>query len=126
MKKYLFFTILLFLIEAFIALFVRDRFVRPYMGDFLVVILIYCFLRIFWKAQVWIVALSVLLFSFLVELSQYFKLINVLGLKDSIAAQLILGNTFQWGDLLAYTLGMVFVMLLEKIKIQKNKELIER
>ena len=37
----------LFIVETLIALFVRDAFIRPYMGDVLVVILIYCFVRIF-------------------------------------------------------------------------------
>ena len=31
----------LFIVETLIALFVRDAFIRPYMGDVLVVILIY-------------------------------------------------------------------------------------
>lgn len=37
----------LFIVETLIALFLRDAFIRPYMGDVLVVILIYCFVRIF-------------------------------------------------------------------------------
>ena len=37
----------LFLIEGAIAIWVHDRFVRPYMGDVLVVVLVYCFVRIF-------------------------------------------------------------------------------
>ena len=34
-------------VEIVIALYVRDAFVRPYVGDVLVVILIACFIRIF-------------------------------------------------------------------------------
>ena len=37
----------LFVVETLIALFVRDAFIRPYMGDVLVVILVYCFVRMF-------------------------------------------------------------------------------
>ena len=37
----------LFLIEGAIAIWVHDRFVRPYMGDVLVAVLVYCFVRIF-------------------------------------------------------------------------------
>jgi len=36
--------LILFAIECLIAYFVKNRFVRPYLGDFLVVILLYCFL----------------------------------------------------------------------------------
>ncbi|WP_243134546.1 DUF2809 domain-containing protein [Enterocloster asparagiformis] len=35
----------LFALEAFIALRVRDRFVRPYLGDVMVVWVVYCFVR---------------------------------------------------------------------------------
>ena len=48
MKKripYAFAALLLFLTEAVIALMVYDDFIRPYMGDALVVILIYCMVR---------------------------------------------------------------------------------
>lgn len=36
---------LLLLLEALIAVFVHDRFVRPYLGDVLVVVLLYCLAR---------------------------------------------------------------------------------
>ena len=38
-------ALLLFLIELFIALFVHDTFVRPYFGDVLVVILLWCIIK---------------------------------------------------------------------------------
>ena len=50
MKKRIFYIIsflVIFCIEVFIALYVRDSFVRPYMGDALVVVLVYSFVRIF-------------------------------------------------------------------------------
>lgn len=113
-KKYFAWAIVLFLVEVVIAAFVRDSFVRPYVGDFLVVIFIYCFLKTFWKAEVSVVALATLLFAYFVEISQYFKLIYVLGWQDSTAARLILGNSFQWGDLVAYTLGVGLVVVIEQ------------
>ena len=39
-------TILLLCIEVIIALFVHDNFIRPYVGDILVVVVIYTFIRI--------------------------------------------------------------------------------
>ena len=44
--------IILFLIEAAIALWVHDRFVRPYIGDVLVVVLVYVFVRIFFPSGI--------------------------------------------------------------------------
>ena len=115
-KQYFFLTLLLFGIEVIIALFFHDRIVRPYVGDLLVVILMYCFIRTFFKVPVLVTALSVLLFAYLVEFLQYLNLIRVLGLQNSALANLILGNLFEWIDLLAYTLGIAFVLLIEKRK----------
>ena len=50
MKKRFFYIIsflLIFCIEVLIALYVRDNFIRPYVGDMLVVVLVYSFVRIF-------------------------------------------------------------------------------
>ena len=56
-KKYLFCFIILFLIESLIAIFIHDNFIRPYLGDLLVIILIYCFISIFLKKKNKIIAL---------------------------------------------------------------------
>ena len=40
-------TVLLVITEVLIALYVHDDFVRPYVGDVLVVIAVYCAVRIF-------------------------------------------------------------------------------
>lgn len=115
-------TVLLFLIEIVIALFVHDQFVRPYFGDFLVVILIYCFLKSFLKLSVWVVACIVLLFSFSVEITQYFNAIGKLGLQHSEIAKAVLGNSFAWIDLLAYVMGILTVISFEKTYFKlKNK-----
>ena len=116
-KRYFVFAILLFGIEVLIALFIHDGVIRPYVGDFLVVILIYCFVRSFFTASVFKTALSVLLFAYLLEFLQYLNLIGRLGLQNSRIANLLLGNLFQWGDLVAYTLGIVVVLVLEKINL---------
>ncbi len=44
-KKYIISFLILFIIEALIALFVHDNFIRPYIGDILVIILMYTFIR---------------------------------------------------------------------------------
>ena len=113
-KQYFLLTVLLFLIEVAIAMYAHDRFVRPYVGDFLVVIFLYCLVQSFFKIPYNKAALAVLLFSYLIEASQYFHLINHLGLRQSRLAHLILGSGFEWIDLLAYTLGILLVTEIEK------------
>jgi hypothetical protein len=121
-KKFFFFTILLFIIELLIALFVRDAFVRPYVGDYLVVILIYCAVRTFLKAPVLIVATGVLLFSFLIETLQYFHIVNRLGLENNTIARTVIGTGFEWSDLAAYTLGILTVLFLERKNLYPAKK----
>jgi hypothetical protein len=109
-------AILIFIVEVLIALYLHDDFIRPYVGDFLVVILIYCFVRSFIQAPVVPVALAVLVFSFLIETLQYFNLVKLIGLEHSRLANIILGNYFTWSDVLAYTLGIGVTILVEKFK----------
>ena len=102
-KGYFLATIFLFIVEVLIALFVRDKFVRPYFGDFIVVILIYCFIMSFLRITVIRSAFAVLLFAYFIEVLQYFRLIKWLGLENSRAANIILGSSFSWVDMLVYT-----------------------
>jgi hypothetical protein len=121
-KKYLILTIILFVIEVLIAVFVRDAFVRPYVGDYLVVILIYCAVRTVLNASVWKVALGVLLFSFLIETLQYFHIVNRLGLENNVVARTVIGYGFEWEDILAYTLGIVTVLVFENKNLHQSKK----
>ena len=111
---YAFSALLLFITEVLIALFVHDQFIRPYIGDFLVVILIYCFVKSFLNTPVLPTALGVLVFAYTVELLQYFRIVEVLGLQHSKAARIIIGSSFEWQDILAYTMGILMVVLVEK------------
>jgi len=118
-KTYFSLAIAFLSIEIYIGMYVKDNFIRPYLGDFLVVILIYCLLKSFWKETPLKVALYVLLFSFIVEVLQYFKIVEVLGLQDIKLAGIIIGTNFAWEDLVAYVLGTGMVLVVEYFK---NKE----
>ena len=115
-KHYFILTVFILLIEILIAIFVRDKIVRPYIGDFLVVILIYCFVRTFVRTTVLKAAAGVLIFAYLVEFFQYLNVIAWLGLQNSRLANIILGNSFEWIDIAAYTLGIAAVIIFEKVR----------
>lgn len=115
---YFLFAVLLLFTEIFIALYLHDRIIRPYVGDFLVVILIYCFIKTFLKYSHKKVAVSILLFAYVVEFLQYFNLVSMLNLQGSEFARVILGTSFEWIDMLAYTLGILFVLFIEKMRPQ--------
>lgn len=122
-KNYFFIALALLAIEVCIAFFVRDHFVRPYVGDFLAVILIYCTIKTFFNTPPLTGAIFVLFFSFAVEVSQYFGLIHYLHLDQNRAALLIFGEKFQWVDFLAYTLGILLVLYAEGIKSKQIKRM---
>jgi len=113
-RNYLFLAFLIFTIEVLIALYVHDRIIRPYIGDTLVVILMYCTLKAFFELSVWKAAISVLAFSFFIEMLQYFRIVELLGLSHNKLASTIIGTSFAWQDLVAYLLGFVLILGVEK------------
>jgi hypothetical protein len=112
-KRYFGVAVLIFFVEMLIALFVDDNFVRPYLGDVLVVILIYCFIRSFVKIETRSAVAFVLLFSFTIELLQYLNVIETLGLQNSAIARTVIGTSFSWLELLCYAIGMAIVVIVE-------------
>ena len=113
-KNYFGLAILIFTIEVLIAIFVTDNFVRPYVGDVLVVILIYCFIRSFLSLPALNVAACVLAFSFTIEFLQYLHIVEKLGLEKSAIARNVIGTSFAWIDLFAYVVGIGIVLVTEK------------
>ena len=112
-KEYFIISCILLLIEVSIALFVHDQIIRPYIGDVLVVMLLYALYRTFIYSTVFGSMMQVWLFAFLVEFLQLFKLVELLGLEHNKFALIIIGNTFHWVDLVAYTVGAILVIWIE-------------
>lgn len=111
--KYFAITISLFIIELIIALYVHDNFVRPYFGDVLVVILIYCFIKSFFNLKVIITSTLVLLFAFTIEYLQYLNIVEMLELQSSKIARTVIGTSFSWADIISYVSGILIVILIE-------------
>ena len=88
----LFFCLLL--VETGIALFVRDRFIRPYLGDVLVVVLLYFLVRIFIPQGFPFLPAAVFLFAALTEVLQYARVVEWLGLSDNAFLSTLIGTTF--------------------------------
>lgn len=114
--KYAILAIVIFLIEVFIALYINDSFIRPFLGDVLVVGLIYCAVMAITSYRVVIVAIGTLIFSYMVELAQYAQVVNLLGLSNNKWARIIIGTSFSWWDMVCYTLGFIIILLIEKNK----------
>lgn len=117
--KYFGLAIIFFVIEVLIALFVHDDFIRPYVGDVLVVILMYCFFKSFLNLPVFTLALFVLSFAFLIEILQGFNIVEKIGLEKSKLANVVLGNSFSWIDFLTYIVGFLIIIVTENMLTKK-------
>ncbi len=111
---YLWIAILLLVVEIAIGLWINDGFIRPYLGDFLVTILIYAIVMTTgiwnWRISLWIT----MIFCYTVEIAQCFKVVSLLGLEDYKLARVIIGTHFSWMDLLCYTLAGILIYIIEK------------
>ncbi|MEH6538104.1 MAG: DUF2809 domain-containing protein [Psychroserpens sp.] len=99
--------------EVCIAAFLTKGFIRHTFGDFLVVILMYCCIRSFIKAKPLYIAITVLAFAFLIEFLQLLNILDFLNLRANELAVIILGSSFHISDLIAYTLGIITIYLID-------------
>jgi uncharacterized membrane protein len=100
-------------VEVFIAAFMHDRIVRPYVGDLLAVIFLYCLVKSLAEVPARPTILAVLVVAYLIEISQYFHLATHLGVGHSRMALLVLGSHFSWVDMAMYTLGALVLVASE-------------
>lgn len=118
---FLVFTILL-VTEIFIALFVHDGFVRPYIGDVLVVGVICAFLRLFVPEKIRILPILTSVFAAGIELLQLFDFVDVIGLSGSRFFGILLGRTFDIKDIICYVIGGLIFFAAENLARRKNDE----
>lgn len=112
-KSYGLLALLIFVIEVLIAIYVKEGFVRHTLGDVLVVVLIYCTVQTFWDLPVIPAAIGVLLFAYLVEIMQYMNIVEILGLEQNRLARIVIGTSFSWGDMVAYSVGVIAIVGVE-------------
>ena len=108
-------------VETLIALYVHDDFIRPYIGDIIVDIVLYSFVRIFIPEKCRLLPLYIFIFSVAVEVMQYFKIINILGLQNNSFARVIMGSVFDLKDIACYGIGCLILALYEILKKDKYR-----
>lgn len=120
---YLLATVLIFLVELFIALFVRDAFIRPYVGDMLVVVLVYTCVRVLFPEKPRLLPLYVFLFAAGVEALQGIRIVELLGLENNRFFSVLIGTTFDWKDIVCYGVGCVLLGVWEVVLWKREKHL---
>lgn len=113
-------TLILLVTEVLIALFVHDAFIRPYIGDVLVVVVIYTFIRIFIPEKCRLLPLFVFLFAAGVEALQYFEIVELLGLGNNRFFRILIGSVFDFNDILCYGVGCLLLGVYEVISRKKR------
>lgn len=115
-------AVFILLVEILIAtVFARVALVRAFLGDYLVVMLLYHALRAVTSLSPRRTARGVFAFACLVELSQCFHLVDRLGLRQGGFLAIALGNSFSLPDLLMYLLGTLSSWWLDTRLIQRRK-----
>ncbi|WP_426669762.1 DUF2809 domain-containing protein [Mucilaginibacter sp. McL0603] len=93
-----------------------------FIGDILWATMVYFIVRfLFIRKKIKIVALISLLFCYAIEFSQLYKAPWIDSLRHTLFGRLVLGETFLWGDLLSYTVGIIIGVFVEKLICRLDK-----
>ena len=114
-------AIFIFVVEVLIATELKNIFfVRAYLGDVFVVMLMYYFIKAFFDFNPTKLIVGIFIFSCLIEFAQYFLFGELLGFKDTRIVMIMLGNSFSWIDILCYFAGCAVIFLF--IILDGNKD----
>ena len=114
-SRYFMKFIVLLIVEVVIALYVHDQIIRPYIGDVLVMLLMYTFIKSFLSVPIKKLPIALFVFACVIEVSQLFNLVDRLNLGESRVMRIVLGSTFDPKDILCYVAGMVLLILWEQL-----------
>lgn len=121
-KIYFTLFLTLFLIEIFIAKYATG-FIRHTIGDYLAVMLVYTFIKSIFKITIEKAVLITFIISFTIEFLQLSNLQHNFPKEYEKYLRIILGTSFSFGDLVAYTLGIVSTIIIEKVvKIKFSRQ----
>lgn len=94
---------------------ITPDFIYPYLGDSLYALLIFLIVGFLFpkKSWKWVGAMA-LGFCFAIEISQFYHAPWIDSIRQTRLGGLVLGFTFIWSDLFAYTAGVLIGILLER------------
>lgn len=115
--KYALAFLIFLVIEVLIALYVHDTFIRPYIGDVLVVVVLYLAFRTFKPEGIKLLPMYIFLFATFVECLQFFNLIQLLKVENNTFLRILIGSVFDINDIVCYGIGCILLGIFEwKIK----------
>jgi len=92
----------------------KFHFVPLWVGDVLWATMVYFMVRFFYvRPSIIRIAIISIIISYAIEFSQLYKAEWIDSLRNTFLGQKILGDTFFWGDLLAYTAGILLGVIID-------------
>lgn len=117
-KNYFILFSLIFIIEISIAKYATG-FIRHSVGDYFAVLFVYTFIKSIFKISIEKAVLITFIISFVIEFLQLTNLQNHFPFRFEKIFKIVLGTSFSIGDLVAYSLGIISIIIIEK-NITKN------
>ncbi len=111
--KYFVAFITILIIEVLIAVFVHDRFIRPYFGDVLVVFVVYSAVRVVFPTKPKYMSIYTFIFAVAVELLQLINIVELLGFGDNRFVSVLVGSVFDIKDVICYGVGCLILYFFE-------------
>lgn len=120
-KRLIFLTVfvLLFALETLIAVYVHDDFVRPYVGDMIVTVVVWAFARIIFPDKFKLMSVYVMIFAIFVEIGQYFNYVDLLGITNPVLVTMM-GTSFALADIACYAVGCVIAGIIDFVRFRKK------
>ena len=92
-----------------------------WIGDLLWALMVYLMVRVLLiQSSIKQVAMISLIFCFAIEISQLYQATWINQIRQTLPGRLILGQSFLWSDLLAYTGGVVVGVLGERMAVNRR------
>ena len=118
--KYLIIFIFIFMVEVFIGAYSHSGIIRNYVGDILVIPVMYFFIRIIYPKRMRKLPYILFLFAVIVEILQYMKINNILGIEGSSLLGILLGSTGDIKDILCYFIGTIIIIIIDVIENRRR------
>ncbi|WP_202027897.1 ribosomal maturation YjgA family protein [Galbibacter mesophilus] len=100
-------------IEVGIALFSKNQFIRGFLGDFLVIPLLYFFVKSFIRIKGSNLSFYILIIAIFTEVLQLLEIQKHFQIENPYV-KIIMGTTFDFKDLIAYFLGFLLILFFDK------------
>ena len=121
--RWLFFGLFVLLVgaEFLIGIYARDDFIRPFVGDVIVVIVLYALVRVCVPQKWYGLSAAVFVFAVLVEFSQKIPLADALGISNPFL-RILMGTSFAWADILCYAVGCAITAPYDILLFRKRQK----